>query len=56
MYKLIIMDYGIGEMFIYNFDPNTTEPEEFKDEYGDYVINSNCEWMVVTGELKVNFK
>jgi hypothetical protein len=56
MYKLIVMDYGIGEMFIYGIDPNITDPEELKDDNDNYVINKNCEWMVVSGELKINFK
>jgi hypothetical protein len=56
MYKLIVMDFEIGEVFIYNFDPNAIEPEELTDENGDYVINDSCEWMVVNDELKINFK
>ena len=56
MYKLIVMDYGIGEMFIYSIDPTISDYEELKDDDGNYVINKNCEWMVVRGELKINFK
>ena len=48
MKKLIVLDYESEEIWVYNYDPQVyEEPEEFRDEYGDYVITDNCHFMIV---------
>jgi hypothetical protein len=48
MKKLIVLDHGTREVHIYNYDENIWEsPEDFTDEDGHYLLDSNCEWMVV---------
>jgi len=53
--KLIVLDFAIGEVYIYSYDANKLNPEEVVDENGVYVLNNNCEYMVVD-ELKINIK
>lgn len=48
MKKLIILDFGTGEVHIYPYDENIWEsPEDFTDEDGYMIIDSNCQYMVV---------
>lgn len=54
MKKLIILDFETAEVYVYTYDENIWEsPEDFTDEEGIHVINSNCQYMVVD-ELKIN--
>ena len=53
--KLIVLDFAIGEVYVYSYDANKLKPEEVVDENGVYVLNNNCEYMVVD-ELKINIK
>jgi hypothetical protein len=56
MKKLIVLRHDTGKIDIYNYDENIWEsPEEFQDDDGDYLINSNCSYMVVDKlEIKIN--
>lgn len=48
MKKLIVLDFGTAEVTIYTYDENIWEsPEDFTDENGNFVIDSNCQYMVV---------
>jgi hypothetical protein len=53
--KLIILDFTVGEVYVYSYDANELDPEEVVDEDGVYVLNNNCEYMIVD-ELKINIK
>ena len=54
MKKLIVLDHGESKVHIYNYDENIWEsPEDFTDEDGIYLLDSNCEWMLVD---KLNIK
>lgn len=51
--KLVVLDHGEQTVTVYPYDENIwEEPEDFTDENGIYVLDSNCEWMVVE-ELKI---
>tara|TARA_R110000868_G_scaffold38450_4_gene134537 strand:+ start:2597 stop:2854 length:258 start_codon:yes stop_codon:yes gene_type:complete len=53
MKKLIVLDFTTAEVHIYPYDENIWEcPEDFADENGNLILNSNCQWMVVD-ELKL---
>ena len=53
MKKLIVLDFTSSEVHIYPYDENIWEcPEDFADENGITVLDSNCQWMVVD-ELKL---
>jgi hypothetical protein len=46
--KLVVLDHGEKTVTVYPYDENVWEsPEDFTDEDGIYVLDSNCEWMVV---------
>lgn len=46
--KLVVLDYGDGTVTVYPYDENIWEsPEDYTDENGNYVLDSNCNWMVV---------
>ena len=46
--KLVVLDHGEQSVTVYNYDENIWEtPEDFTDENGNYVLDSNCQWMVV---------
>jgi len=51
--KIIILDFGTGKVDIYPYDINVWEnAEDMTDEYGNYLIDSNCQWMIVD-DLKI---
>ena len=46
--KLVVLDYGEKTVAVYPYDENVWDsPEDFTDKDGNYVLDSNCEWMVV---------
>ena len=46
--KLVVLDHGEQSVTVYNYDENIWEsPEDFTDENGIYVLDSNCQWIVV---------
>jgi hypothetical protein len=53
MKQLIVFDPTTAEVRIYPYDENVWEcPEDFADENGITVLDSNCQWMVVD-EIKL---
>jgi hypothetical protein len=53
MKKLIVLNFTNGEVHIYPYDENIWDsPEDVTDEYGDLIIDNNCQYMVVE-ELKL---
>ncbi len=57
MKKIIILDFSIGETFIFSYDePNESNITEYfdriNDEGGYNFKESNCQWMIVD-ELKL---
>jgi len=56
MKKIIILDFGTTEVSIYDYDENIWEcPEDFTDENGVFIIDSNCQYMVVD-ELNIKIR
>lgn len=54
MKKIIILDFGTGKVDIYPYDENVWEnAEDMTDEDGNYILNSNCQWMI---QDKLNLK
>lgn len=54
--KIIILDFGEANVLIYDYDENVWEsPEDMTDEDGNYILDSNCQWMVVD-ELNIKIK
>ena len=50
--KIIVLDFGVGEVFIYDFDPNIFEDgSDFlaQDELSH--SETNCQWMIVDNVL-----
>ena len=48
MKKLIVLNFTSSEVHIYPYDENIWEcPEDFADENGITVLDSNCQYMVV---------
>jgi len=48
MKKLVVLDYYDGTVTVYPYDENIWEsPEDYTDEKGNYILDSNCNWMVV---------
>jgi hypothetical protein len=46
--KLVVLDHGEQTVTVYPYDENVWgSPEDFTDEDGHYVLDSNCQWMVV---------
>jgi hypothetical protein len=53
MQKIIIMDFSVGEVHIFSYDPNVWENgEHFLTEHfseqGTTFKEQNCQWMIVT--------
>jgi hypothetical protein len=56
MKKLVVLDHGVGEVYVYTYDDSKFDcPEDFTDKNGVYVLDSNCEWMLVD-ELNIIYK
>jgi hypothetical protein len=54
--KIIILDFGESKVLVYDYDENIWEsPEDMTDENGNYILDSNCQWMVVD-ELNIKIK
>lgn len=54
--KIIILDYGEKKVTVYDYNENVWEnAEDMTDEDGNYIIDSNCQWMVVD-ELNIEIK
>lgn len=53
MKKLIVLDFGTAEVHIYQYDDTIwKDAEDFTDDDGNLVLDSNCQWMIVD-ELKL---
>jgi hypothetical protein len=53
--KLVVLDHSVGEVYVYPYDESKFDcPEDFANEDG-YVLNGNCEWMLVD-ELNIAYK
>lgn len=51
MKKLVVLDHGTQNVHIYIYDEKIWEsPEDFTDEEGNYILDSNCEWMLIDSE------
>lgn len=48
MKALIVLDYIEERVDVYPYDETIWEsPEDFTDDDGNYILHSNCNWMVV---------
>ena len=48
MKKLVVIDHPTKRVVVYPYDENIWDcPEDYTDENGMYVIDSNCSWIVV---------
>jgi len=46
--KLVVLDHGEQTVTVYSYDEDIWEsPEDFTDEDGNCLLDSNCQWMVV---------
>lgn len=54
--KIIILDFGTTNVLIYDYDENIWNcPEDMTDEDGNFILDSNCQWMVVDElNIKIN--
>ena len=53
--KLIVIDYRVQDINIYDYDERKCEdPEDFQDEKGTYVLNNDCAYMVAK-KVKINY-
>jgi hypothetical protein len=51
--QLIVLDFSIGEVFVYDYEPETDEDaEDVVDRLGHNP--NNCQWM--TFDTEINFK
>lgn len=56
MGKLIVLDFRVGEVTVYNYCESEYEDvEDFQNKNGEYVIHDDCQYMVVD-ELKINIE
>jgi hypothetical protein len=54
--KIVILDHGQQKVMVYDYNENVWDsPEDMMDENGNYILDSNCEWMVVN-ELNIEIK
>jgi len=54
--KIIILDFGTTNVLIYDYDENVWDcPEDMTDEDGCFILDSNCQWMIVD-ELNIKIK
>lgn len=48
MKKLVVIDHATEEVLVHQYDEDVWDcPEDYTDENGTYVIDSNCSWIVV---------
>ena len=52
MDKLVVLDYSVGTVDIYNIDVSYDKIEDYLVNYLGYSL-SNCEWMV--GNMDITF-